>query len=338
MAVATDGRMTGTAPSSNGRGPTRKVHTVVDQILTQRVAGPSPSSRPRPVADTVTALRPAHWAKNVLVFVAPGAAGVLGHGAVVARAIGVFFVFCGAASATYLVNDVVDAPADRLHPRKRLRPVASGALSPQLALAVGGVLAAAALAGAWLLAGWRLGAVVAAYMAVTVGYSLWLKRRPVIELTAVAAGFVLRAVAGGVGTHVPLSRWFLVVISFGALFIVLGKRVGEHEELGDARADHRLTLGLYTPQFLRSALTMSATALVTTYCLWAFARSGLSHHGYHLVWIQLSVAPVIAGVLYVLRLLDGGAGGSPTELAFTDRTLQVLGLVWAVLVGIGVYA
>lgn len=314
------------------------MHAIVEQMVGERAVGSAPAPRPRPVAGVVTALRPAQWAKNLLVFVAPGAAGVLGHGTVVARVVGMFVVFCAAASATYLVNDVVDAPADRLHPKKRARPVASGALSPQVALAVAGVLTASALAGAWLLSGWQLGAVVAVYVVVTLGYSLWLKRQPVIELTAVAAGFVLRAIAGGVGTHVPLSQWFLVVTSFGALFIVIGKRVGEHEELGEARADHRATLGLYTPQFLRSALTMSATALVTTYCLWAFDRTGLSHHGYHLVWIELSVAPVIAGVLYVLRLLDGGAGGSPTELAFTDRTLQVLGLVWAVLVGIGVYA
>jgi decaprenyl-phosphate phosphoribosyltransferase len=99
-----------------------------------------------------------------------------------------------------------------------------------------------------------------------------------------------------------------------------------------------VTLAEYTPQFLRSALTLSATALVTTYCLWAFDRTGLSHHGHHLVWIELSVAPVIAGVLYVLRLLDAGEGGSPTELALSDRTLELLGVAWVLLVGIGVYS
>ncbi|MDA8310638.1 MAG: decaprenyl-phosphate phosphoribosyltransferase [Actinomycetota bacterium] len=290
------------------------------------------------ILDWLRLARPKQWAKNVLVFVAPGAAGVLTHAGPALRSLGAFGVFCAAASATYLVNDTVDAEADRRHPTKRLRPVASGRVSPRAAIAAAMVLFAAALAGSALLAGWPLVVVVAAYAAITVSYSLRLKREPVIELTAVASGFVLRAVAGGVAAHVPLSRWFLVVTSFSALFLVIGKRTAEHQALGDARGLHRSALDLYSRTFLRSALTLSAAGAVTTYCLWAFDKGGLAHRGDHLVWIELSVAPVLTGVLYVLRLLDAGHGGAPSELAWEDRMLQVLALVWAVLVGVGIYA
>jgi decaprenyl-phosphate phosphoribosyltransferase len=288
--------------------------------------------------DLLCMARPKQWTKNVLVLVAPGAAGVLTHAGPALHALGAFGIFCAAASAAYFVNDAVDVEVDRQHPRKRLRPVASTHVRPAVAVTGASALFLAALAGAGLLAGWTLVVVVAAYAAITVSYSLWLKREPVIELTAVASGFALRAIAGGVATHVPLSSWFLVVTSFSALLLVIGKRTAEHEALGDDRGLHRSALEQYSAQFLRSALTLSAAGSVTTYCLWAFDKSGLAHRGDHLLWIELSVAPVVTGVLYVLRLLDAGRGGAPSELALEDRTLQVLALVWAVLVGIGVYA
>ena len=301
-------------------------------------AEPLVPAAPTPVRDWLRVARPKQWTKNVLVFVAPGAAGVLTHLGPALHALGAFGIFCAAASATYFVNDTVDADADRCHPTKRLRPVAAGRVRPATAVSIAVVLLLAALAGAALLASWPLVVVVAAYGAVTIGYSLRLKHEPVIELTAVASGFLLRAIAGGVATHVPLSSWFLVVTSFSALFLVIGKRTAEHEALGEDRGQHRSALDHYSRTFLHSALTLSAAGAVTTYCLWAFDKAGLARHGGHLVWIELSVAPVVTGVLYVLRLLDAGQGGAPSELALEDRTLQVLALLWTVLVGIGVYA
>jgi decaprenyl-phosphate phosphoribosyltransferase len=298
----------------------------------------APAGRgPSRAGDVVRLLRPTHWTKNVLVFVAPGAAGSLVHPDLVLKALAAFAVFCAAASATYCLNDVADATSDRVHPSKRHRPVAAGRVRPAFGVAIAVPLAAAALAGGWFLAGWRMALVAVLYMALTLSYTLWLKRLSVIELVAVAAGFVLRAIAGGVAVNVPLSRWFLLVTSFGALFLVIGKRAGERKTLGPARALHRQTLSGYSSEFLRSALTLSAAGAVTTYCLWAFERGGLSHQGHHMVWIELSVAPVVTGVLYVLRLLGDGQGEAPTDLVLRDRTLQVIGLLWALLVGLGVY-
>ncbi len=286
----------------------------------------------------VRTARPKQWAKNVLVFIAPGAAGVITHPGVAGKALAVFGIFCAAASGTYFVNDTVDAEADRSHPDKAGRPIAAGVIGAPTAISAAVVLFAVALAGAWLVASWQLALLVGVYGAINVAYSLRLKHVPVVELAAVASGFVVRAIAGGIGTHVFLSSWFLVVTSFGALFLVVGKRAGEHHVLGDERGNHRATLDLYSMQFLRSALTLSAGATVTTYCLWAFDHTGLARRGDHLVWIELSVVPVIVGVLYVLRLLDAGEGSAPTELALGDRTLQLLGLSWAILVALGVYA
>ncbi len=287
--------------------------------------------------DVIRLLRPAQWTKNVLVFVAPGAAHLLGHPAAVVRSIAIFAVFCAAASAMYCLNDTIDVERDRVHPKKRHRPVAAGRISPALAIGIALLLAAGALAGAWFVASWQLVVVVALYAVISLSYSLWLKHVPVLELGAVASGFVLRAIAGGVAVHVPLSEWFLLLTSFGALFLVIGKRTGEQATLGETRAMHRQTLSMYTPEFLRSALTLSAAAAVTTYCLWAFDRAGLAQRGDHLVWIELSVAPVVMGALYVLRILMDRRGESPTELVLHDRMLQLLALSWAALVLVGVY-
>lgn len=270
---------------------------------------------------------------------APAAAGVLGHAIPFLHALGVFGIFCATASGTYLVNDVLDAEADRRHPAKRHRPVASGALSEPAAALVGLTLVATGLLGAWLLTGGQLLLTMGAYVAIpALGYSLWLKREPVIEMGAVAIGFVLRAVAGGVGTHVPLTNWFLVVTSFGALFIVAGKRAAEHYHLGERRAEHRVVLGQYSWTFLQSTLILSASVTVTAYCLWAFERTGLSRTGHHLVWIELTVVPVVLGMLYVLWLLLEGKGGAPEDLVVSDRRLQLLGLLWIVLFAVGIYA
>ena len=283
--------------------------------------------------------RPRQWPKNLLVFVAPAAAGVLHvpHEALVAC--GAFVVFCLGASGTYLLNDCFDAAFDRHHPDKCHRPVASGALTVRTAALVGTAMMVAALALAWAVAGWPLALVIGSYLGITVAYSLWLKRMPVVEMAVVAMGFVLRAVAGGVSTHVELSSWFLVVASFGALFVTAGKRFAEHVALGDARVSHRSVLQEYDASFLRSTVTLTATVTVTAYCLWALDRSNglVLRTGPGATWIGITVAPVVVGMLVMLRLLFNGEGGAPEEIFLHNRMLQVLGVFWAALFAVGLY-
>jgi decaprenyl-phosphate phosphoribosyltransferase len=285
--------------------------------------------------------RPRQWVKNLLVFVAPGAAGVLFHGGVLWRSIAAFGIFCLAASGTYFLNDAIDAPVDRVHPTKRFRPVASGVVPVALALATGvALLVVAALLGE-LLAGWHLALVMGLYGAINVAYSLGLKNEPILDLVAVSSGFVLRAVAGGVAAGVVLSNWFLIVTSFGSLLIVTGKRSGEKQLLDEHRTDQdavRQTLGTYTPSFLRTVRTLSAAVTVTAYCLWAFERAAQLHPGHDPIWFQLTIIPFTIGLLHVLRLLDSGAGAAPEELALRDHRLQIYGLAWIAMFAIGIYS
>lgn len=283
--------------------------------------------------------RPHQWPKNLLVFVAPAAAGVLHIPHQTLVACGAFAVFCIAASATYLFNDCLDAESDRHHPVKRHRPVASGILPVPTAAITGAVLVAVALGSAWLVAGWPLALVVGSYVVITVAYSLWLKRMPVVEMAVVAAGFVLRAVAGGVATHVALSSWFLVVASFGALFVTAGKRLAEHVSLGDTRIAHRSVLKEYDTAYLRSTVTLTATVTVTAYCLWALDRSNglVLRAGPGATWIAITVVPVVVGMLVMLRLLFDGQGGAPEEIFLHNRVLQVLGVFWVALFAVGLY-
>jgi decaprenyl-phosphate phosphoribosyltransferase len=286
-------------------------------------------------------LRPRQWVKNLLVFVAPAAAGKLGHAGTIGHSIAAFAIFSAVASGMYLVNDVLDAEADRHHPEKRHRPVAAGRIGTSQALTMGSVLVAGGFVGAWFTGGWRLGLLMVLYVAISSAYSIWVKNIAVVELASVASGFVLRAVAGGIATHVPLSDWFLAVTSFVAMFIVTGKRFAEYRNLGEGRETHRRVLRDYTPSFLQSTLTLTATGAVTAYCLWAFDRYNhlLPHaRGGHLVWFELSIIPFVLAVLAVELAVERGRGGAPEELALKDRTLQALGLAWIALLMVGIYS
>lgn len=282
-------------------------------------------------------MRPRQWIKSAIVGIAPAASGEAFHHQVLVHTAYAFAAFCLVSSGTYLLNDVRDREADRLHPGKRERPIAVGEVPASLALAAMAVLMVGGLALAWFVT-WRLALVIGIYVAESMGYSLGAKRVAVIELGLVASGFVLRAVAGGVATGLPLSSWFLVVISFGALFVVAGKRLAEFHALGEGASTHRSVLATYTKGFLESALTLCAGVTVTGYCLWAFAidKNGLGLH-HDQLWIQLSVAPVVLAVLYVLLQLNAGRGGAPEDLVLKDRTVQALGAIWIALVAVGVY-
>lgn len=288
----------------------------------------------------MSALRPRQWAKNVLVLVAPAAAGLLGHARVVEHCAVAFLAFCLCASGVYLLNDVRDRVADRAHPRKQHRAVASGALSPKLATALGVILVVAGVGSTQLdHPNLALFGVLAAYVANSIAYVLVVKSLAVIEFGSVAAGFFLRAIAGGAAVHIPISTWFYVVVCFGALFLVVGKRLAERHELGVNAVVHRPVLANYSDSYLASALTMVSSVLAAGYCLWAFdtTANGLSTHHHNVVAIRLTVVPAVLAILYVLRRLEAGGGGAPEDLVFEDRTVQVLAVVWAALIVVGIY-
>jgi len=277
--------------------------------------------------------RPKQWTKNVLVFAAPAAAGVLDERDALLKTLVAFVAFCFAASATYLVNDAADAEADRLHPVKRVRPIAAGHLDARTARGIALLLVLIAVAITAPINDGKLTAVVLAYVGITLAYTLWLKHEPVIDLVAVASGFVLRAIAGGVATGVPLSDWFLIVAGAASLFIVTGKRHAEQVELGADSLAHRSTLGAYSTAYLGYVRAVASGVLITAYCLWAFENADATGDA---TWFRLSIVPLVVAVLRYALVIERGGGGAPEDVVLSDRVLQVLGVLWAVTFLLGV--
>ena len=295
-----------------------------EEPRTNRIA-PDPS----PVSVVLRACRPRQWSKNALVLIAPAAAGVIGRPLVQAEVAGAFVSFSLLASATYLFNDVRDRERDRRHPRKRHRPIASGKLAPKRAIRVATGLSVLGLALAALISP-ALATAGLGYMALTTSYSIWWRHVVFVDLAAVAGGFVLRAMAGGAASGVPLSRSFLAVSAACSLFLVAGKR---HAELADGRpsAGTRTTLSRYSRRSLRLVLAGAAGFSLAAYAWWAFARPDPS------LWFDLSLLPFILWLARYGTLLGTGAGEAPEELILRDRALLACGAAWVLLFMGGVY-
>lgn len=313
----------------DAEAPTATVPVQEPVTAPPTVAPGRPGSR---ALGLLRAMRPKQWAKNVLVVAAPGAAGVLAQPAVAGRVGLAFVAFCLVSSATYLLNDVGDVEADRRHPVKRLRPIAAGAVPVWLAIGAAVVLAIVGLAlAAYVRVGFLL--LLAGYAGMMLVYTAWLKHVAVLDIAIVASGFIVRAVAGGVAVDVAISRWFLIVASFGSLFIVAGKRYSEHVTMGAERETVRATLAAYSSDYLRYVYSMASAVTLLAYCLWAFEQSEL---GGSMPWFGLSILPFTMAILRYALLLDEGAGGAPEEIFLSDRPLQLLGLAWLAVFGIGV--
>jgi decaprenyl-phosphate phosphoribosyltransferase len=283
----------------------------------------------------VRSLRPQQWMKNVLVFAAPVAAGVIDEWGYLRNALLAFVAFCTLASGVYLLNDSRDVEADRLHPTKRNRPIAAGIVPVRLAVALGIALMATGLAIGFLV-DTNLGITLLSYVALQVAYTFWLKRLPVYDIVAVAAGFVLRAIAGATATSVPISEWFFIVTSFGALFMVIGKREGERNLLQDDAASVRTTLGIYTANYLAYLRSVASGVVLVGYCLWSF-ESATNSSGEAAIWYQLSIVPFAIAILRYALLLDRGEGGEPEKLVLSDRPLMLAGVCWAAIYAYGTY-
>ncbi len=280
----------------------------------------------------VRAMRPRQWVKNVLVLAAPVAAGEILRLDVLAPVAVAFVAFSMAASGVYLVNDTIDVEADREHPTKRNRPIASGAVPPGLAIGAAAVLLLGALAVS-LLATPQLLILIAVYEAVQLAYCFGLKNEPVVDICIVASGFLMRAIAGGAAAAIPLSQWFLLAAAFGSLFMVAGKRAAEIQLAERSGAKIRKSLERYAPSYLRFVWGLSATTLIMTYGLWAFEiRAGSGS-----VWSVISMVPFVVAVLRYAVDVDGGNAGEPEDIALADRALQVLALAWVATLLLAVY-
>jgi decaprenyl-phosphate phosphoribosyltransferase len=296
-----------------------------------------PVTRSSLAVGIIRSLRPHQWTKNVLVFAAPVAAGTITEGDLLLRSVLAFVAFCAAASGTYLLNDSRDVESDRLHPTKCNRPIAAGIVAVPVAIGLGLGLIVFALALGTAVAR-DLGLTLAAYLLLTTAYTYALKRMPVYDIVAVAAGFVLRAVAGATATDVAISQWFFIVTSFGALLMVVGKREGERALLADQAASVRSTLGAYTENYLIYLRSVASGVVMIGYCLWAFESATNVGQGSNAqIWFQLSIVPFSVAILRYALLLDRGEGAEPERLVLSDRPLLAAGACWAIIYAYGVY-
>lgn len=271
-------------------------------------------------------LRPRQWVKNAFVLVGL----VFGHAyrdpAMIAAAFAATAAFCLASGAVYAFNDARDAVQDRDHPDKRSRPVARGAVTPAEAAGLSAFAAALALAlAAWT--GWKVAAIVAAYLALSAGYTLGLKRVPVLDVVAIAAGFMLRLLAGTAGIGIAPSNWLLACGFLLTLFLGFAKRRAEIGRLAEDAAQHRAVLEDYTVGFLDKAIAVCAAAMVAAYAAYTLAADTALLHGTGR--LILTLPWVLLGTLrYLYRLRFRGGGGDPAEELLRDPLLAASVAGW----------
>ena len=283
----------------------------------------------------LVSLRPEQWTKNLLVFAGALFGAHLFDVSALVKAGVTFVIFCALSGAVYLFNDFADRAADQRHPLKRNRPIASGALSPTLALVVGvglglgGVAAAAAISP-------LLAVIAAVYFALLLVYSFVLKHLVIIDALTIAGGFVLRAAAGAVAIAVPISHWLLVCTTLLALFLSFSKRRHELTLLADGAIEHRPILHEYSPYLLDQMIAVVTASTLVAYTLYATdtetaQKLGTSRLG-------LTIPFVLYGIFRYLYLVhQKRTGGSPTELLVTDRPLLVCVALWGLAVALILY-
>ena len=296
---------------------------VIDRAGGTAVAGGRVSTPARLVA-LVRSLRPKQWSKNLLVFAGLVFTYNLLNLDMLSRVMLAFVAFCMLSSAGYIWNDLRDAPADRLHPTKRRRPIAAGlvptwlAATIALALGVAGLGLAFALGTSFLL-------VASMYMLLTACYSIWLKHLVLIDVFGISAGFVLRAVGGAVVIGVPVSPWLYVCTVLVSLFLGLGKRRNELELLEEGAAGHRRTLEQYSLELVDQLILIVASVTIMAYSLYTFSADNLPRDHSMMLTIPLVVYGLFR-YLYLVRVRR--QGGAPEDLLLTDPGLLGTAVAW----------
>jgi len=279
------------------------------------------------------ATRPKQWIKNLLVFAVPLASGDLVISSVVLKSVNAFASFTALSAATYLINDIRDVSQDRLHPKKKTRPIASGQLSIRRAILASIVLGVAGISLPIFFGLWNLFGVLSAYVIMQAAYQLVLKNIALIDLVVVSSGFVLRAMAGGLAAGILISPWFITVTAASAMFIVSGKRFCEFRNHGE-HGETRNSLRGYTESYLRMLWTSSMGLALVFYVLWSVEIGGDGKH-----WLALLTAlPFTLVLLRYAQHVDNGDAESPEDVVLGDIAIQVLVLFWALLFAVRVFS
>jgi 4-hydroxybenzoate polyprenyltransferase len=300
------------------------------------IVEPRRGAAPSTIGLLGASLRPEQWAKNLLLFAGLIFGGRLLDPGAVGAAAAAFVIFCALSGAMYIVNDVWDRDADRRHPLKQARPLASGALPVGTALTAAAVIAAGAIAGAVAISV-SFAAIALAYAALLFLYSTALKHIVIVDVLTIAAGFVLRAVAGAVAVNVPIGSWLLTCTTLLALFLALSKRRHEVVLLGADAGRHRRSLEEYSPYLLDQMIAVVTASTVIAYAVFAAsaetaARLGTSYLG-------LTIPFVLYGIFRYLYLVhEKRGGGSPAAMLVTDLPLLACVALWAATVILLMYS
>jgi 4-hydroxybenzoate polyprenyltransferase len=289
-------------------------------------------------------IRPTHWAKNLVIFAAilfSPAKVVLENPDVILYVLQGFAAFCLISSGVYALNDLLDLPADRLHPKKKNRPIASGRIKPSTAIIVAAVFAGGGLTWAFLLTPY-FGAIAALYLATNIFYSLGLKRVVILDVLLLSAGFVYRAV-GGVAlvshflAETYLSYWLVLCAFLLSLFLALAKRRHELAILGESAATHRASLAAYSLPMIDQMLSALTAATLVSYSLYTISDDTLKHYGTrNLFW---TIPFVMYGLFrYLYLIYSKNEGGDPTSLLAKDRATLINVALWAVSAAALVYS
>jgi len=282
--------------------------------------------------DLVALMRLKHYLKNGLVFVPLLFSGKIGEGDNFLRTLWAFFAFCAIASVVYIINDIRDVEKDRSHPKKKFRPIASGAVSARQASLLAVVLAVAAVGFGYLSkAGWETWGLLVSYLAINVAYSAGLKNVPVVDVTILAAGFVLRVLYGASVVDTGVSRWLYLTVLAGAFYLGLGKRRGELLTVGSKT---RKVNEFYTENFLDKNMYVCSALALVFYSLWATDPVHIAHHS--LFWTIPIV--MILVMTYSLDVERDGSMGDPVDVLTANKTLALFGLLYLVLTTYLLYA
>jgi 4-hydroxybenzoate polyprenyltransferase len=283
----------------------------------------------------VLSLRPSQWTKNLIIFLPLLLAQRLLDGQAVLYAIAAFVIFCGLSGVVYLINDVADREADRRHPVKQHRPIASGALTVAAAIGWAVVIATAALGAAFWLRP-LFGVVATSYVVLLALYSGLLKHIVILDVLTIAIGFVIRAAAGAVAVDVPISHWLYVLTILLALFLALSKRRHELVLLADGATSHRRILEEYSPYLLDQMIAVVSASTILGYAFYTVSPETVQRLGTDKLILTLPFPLYgIFRYLYLVHLKEGG--GSPSDMLLTDRPLLVCVGIWAVVVAVLIY-
>jgi 4-hydroxybenzoate polyprenyltransferase len=282
---------------------------------------------------SIKAMRPRQWLKNLFVLAPILFTGKITELHLLMRALAAVGCFCGMSGGIYLINDLCDRRRDVLHPIKRLRPIASGALPPwAAALAAGLVLVSSLSSAAVLDTAFLLLAVV--YLILMLAYCLGLKNVVLADVLCIAAGFVLRAVAGGAVVAVPISQWLFICTALVSLFMALGKRRHEISRLQEKAVGHRPVLDKYNQPLLDQMISITTTTCLVSYLLYCvMSETAQAHSG------LLLTAPIVAYGLfrYLYCMYCKGAGGSPEDIVLKDPVFLATGITYGLAVFVVLY-